>query len=82
MQGASSERARRLARVLVSDILVYNQQARDRALQEGTLASALGPEIHKAWDLYQTKVGPEVATSTSFFKDALNEILAGGEAIF
>jgi hypothetical protein len=80
--GPSHDRARRLARVLVSDILVYNQPARDRALHEGSLASALAPEISKAWDLYKTKVGPEVAGSTPYFKDALNEILAGGETVF
>jgi hypothetical protein len=68
--------------VLVSDILVYNQAARDRALAEGTLASALAPEIGRAWELYKSKVGPELAASTGYFKDALNEILAGGEKIF
>ena len=72
----------RLARVLVSDILVYNQEARDRALREGRLVSALGGEINKAWELYKSKVGPEVASSTTYFKDALNEILAEGEKIF
>ena len=80
--GPAHTRARRLARVLVSDVLVYNQAARDRALQEGSLASVLAPEITKAWDLYKTKVGPEVATTTPYFKDALNEILAGGATVF
>jgi hypothetical protein len=68
--------------VLVSDVLVYNQPVRDRALSEGTLASALGSEITKAWELYKSKVSPEVVASTTYFKDALNEILAGGEKIF
>ena len=54
----AQERARRLARVLVSDILVYNQEARDRALREGNLMSALGVEINKAWELYKSKVSP------------------------
>jgi hypothetical protein len=76
------DRARRLARVLVSDILVYNQALRDQAHSEGRLASALGPEIGKAWELYKSKVSPEVVANTTYFKDALNEILAGGEKIF
>jgi len=62
--------------------LVYNQAVRDRARAEGNLATALGPEVSKAWELYKSKVSPEVAASTSYFKDALNEILAGGEEIF
>jgi predicted Zn finger-like uncharacterized protein len=78
----SDERARRLARVLVSDILVYNQAARDRALGEGNLPVALAAEINKAWDLYKSKVSAEIATGTTFFKDALNEILADGAKVF
>jgi hypothetical protein len=76
------ERARRLARVLISDILVYNQAALDRARGEGNLATALGAEIGKAWELYKSKVSSEVAASTTYFKDALNEILGEGEKIF
>jgi predicted Zn finger-like uncharacterized protein len=76
------ERARRLARVLVSDILVYNQAVRDRALGEGNLPVALATEINKAWDLYKSKVSPDIATGTTFFKDALNEILADGLKVF
>jgi len=68
--------------VLVSDILVYNQAVRDRARAEGNLPTALGPEISKAWELYKSKVSPEVAASTTYFKDALNAILAGGEEVF
>ncbi len=79
---ARDERARRLARVLVSDILVYNQAARDRALGEGNLAVALAAEITKAWDLYKSKVSAETASGTTFFKDALNEILADGTKVF
>ncbi len=76
------ERAHRLARVLVSDILVYNQEARDRALQQGNLPSALAGEINRAWELYKTKVDPHVLESTSYFKDALNQILANGQSLF
>lgn len=76
------ERARRLARALVSDILVYNQERRDQALAEGNLASALGAEVNKAWELYKGKVDPQVLRTTSYFKDALNEILAAGQEMF
>lgn len=80
--GQAHERARRLARALVSDILVYNQEQRDRALGEGNLASALGAEVNKAWELYKGKVEPQVLRTTSYFKDALNEILADGQKVF
>jgi len=70
------------ASALVSDILVYNQERRDRSLRQGNLASALGAEVHKAWELYKAKVDPGVLQSTSYFKDALNEILAAGQQVF
>jgi hypothetical protein len=71
-----------LARALVSDILVYNREARDKALRDGNLLEVLGPEIKKSWELYKERVTPEVANSTTHFRDALNEILAGGKKIF
>lgn len=75
-------KARRLARALVSDILVYNRDKRDKALAEGTLVQALGQEIKKSWELYKERVTPDVATSTNYFKEALNDILADGQKIF
>lgn len=76
------DRAKRLARVLVSDILYYNRERRDQALQDGTLMTVLGEEIKKSWELYKEKVGPEKAQSTNYFKEALNEILANGQEVF
>jgi predicted Zn finger-like uncharacterized protein len=82
-RGRSEEdRAKRLARVLVSDILCYNQDKRDQALQDGTLMTVLGEEIKKSWELYKDKVGPDLASSTNYFKEALNEILADGQEVF
>jgi predicted Zn finger-like uncharacterized protein len=71
-----------LARALVSDIVVYNREVRDRALAEGNLLEVLGPEIKKSWELYKEKVGASTANSTTYFKDALNEILADGRKLF
>ena len=36
----------------------------------------------KSWNEYVEQVGEEIANSTDFFNDALNEILAKGEKIF
>ncbi|HOX25195.1 MAG TPA: zinc-ribbon domain-containing protein [Candidatus Krumholzibacteria bacterium] len=86
LPGAARRRRRdktdMLARALVSDILVYNREARDKALAAGNLLEALGPEIKKSWELYKEKVGAEAATGTTHFKDALNEILADGKQVF
>ena len=79
---SKEDRAKRLARVLVSDILCYNQDRRDQALEDGTLMTVLGEEIKKSWELYKEKVGPDLANSTNYFKEALNEILADGQEVF
>lgn len=79
---SADDRAKRLARVLVSDILWYNRERRDEALRDGTLMTSLGEEIKKSWELYKEKVGPEAAHSTNYFKEALNEILADGQQVF
>ncbi|MDD4856930.1 MAG: zinc-ribbon domain-containing protein [Candidatus Krumholzibacteria bacterium] len=76
------ERSKRLARVFVSDILVYNKDKRDKGLADGDLMTVLGPEIKKAWEAYKEKVGPNVVESTDYFRDALNEILADGRKVF
>ncbi len=76
------ERSKRLARVFVSDILVYNKEKRDKGLANGDLMTVLGPEIKKAWEAYKEKIGPGVVESTDYFRDALNEILADGRKVF
>lgn len=76
------ERSKRLARVFVSDILVYNKEKRDKALASGDLMTVLGPEIKKAWEAYKEKVGPSVVESSDYFRNALNEILADGRKVF
>lgn len=76
------ERAKRLARVYVSDILVYNQEKRDRGLAAGDLMTVLGSEIKKAWEAYKEKIGSEVSESSEYFRTALNNILADGKQVF
>nr|PZN91237.1 MAG: hypothetical protein DIU52_03205 [bacterium] len=75
-------RARRIARALVSDIVVYNRERCERSLQEGTLRTEFKDEILKSWEEYVQQVGLEMARSTPYFRDALNEILAKGQKVF
>lgn len=76
------EKAARLARVLVQDIIAYNQELYQKALEEGSLEEDFEDEIEKSWEEYVERIGEEMATSTTYFKDALNEILAKGDEIF
>jgi hypothetical protein len=76
------QKARRLARALISDMLVYNPEKRVQAMREGTLTTLFKDEIEKSWLEYTEQVGQELAESTPFWKDALNDLLAGGQKLF
>ncbi len=82
LQQDPATRARRLARALVSDLVVYHPEKRQRGLADGTLKELFSEEIRKSWEEYSEQVGEELATSTPWFKEALNEILAEGRPLF
>lgn len=75
-------RAQRIARALVSDIVAYHPDRREKSLAAGTLRVEFREEIMKSWEEYVAQVGAELAKKTPHFRAALNEILAKGEAIF
>jgi hypothetical protein len=76
------DKARRLARVLVSDIITYNPERHQQALEADTLHADFEDEIRKSWAEYVEQVGRELAESTPYWFDALNEILARGRKVF
>ncbi|HEX2223180.1 MAG TPA: hypothetical protein VHN15_03120, partial [Thermoanaerobaculia bacterium] len=75
-------KARRLARALISDMVVYHPGKRQEGLRDGNLKELFEEEIKKSWEEYTEQVGREVAESTGYFREALNEILAGGRQVF
>jgi len=75
-------RARRLARALVSDIVVYHPAKRRDGLRDGSLKLLFEEEIKKSWEEYVDQVGRELAETSTFLTDALNEILADGQPVF
>ena len=77
-----SQKARRLARALISDLAVYYPDRRKEGVANGTLKELFQEEIQKSWEEYTEQVGKELAESTTYFNDALNEILAGGQQVF
>lgn len=75
-------KAKRLARALVSDIVVYFPQKRDEGVRDGTLKQLFREEIKKSYEEYVDQIGREFAESTTHFQDALNDVLAGGKKLF
>jgi precorrin-2 methylase len=79
-----TDKAKRLARVLVSDMIMYNAERHRIALDRGTLEQDFEDEIEKSWKEYVEQVGPELAEGEGrqFWREALNDILAKGEPLF
>jgi len=76
------ERARHLARVLVSDIIAYYPVRYQESLARRTIPEDFADEIQKSYREYVDQVGVEMAESTPYFTEALNHVLGRGEKFF
>lgn len=72
------ERARRLARVLVSDVAAYAGDQVRIGLEKDDLFERLGPEIERARVFYLHHVASEVAERAKLFEFALVDVLVYG----
>jgi predicted Zn finger-like uncharacterized protein len=77
-----NQRAKRLARALVSDIITYHPATHAEGLRDGTLKQLFREEIKKSFEEYIAQVGQQLAESTTYFQEALNEVLGAGKKIF
>jgi len=77
-----NQKAKRLARALVSDMVAYLPQKREEGLANGTLKQLFREEIKKSYEEYVDQIGKEFAESTTHFQEALNDILALGKKMF
>lgn len=75
-------RAQRIARALVSDIVAYNKAKLKEPMDAARLRTEFREEIRKSWEEYVEQVGLDLAKSTPYFRDSLNEILARGQKVF
>ncbi len=79
---SAEDKAKSLARSLVSDLIAYNPEKHKEALAAGTLQEVFSEEIDKSLKEYQEQVDPEVMAQGTFFNDALNSILAEEQSVF
>lgn len=77
-----NQKAKRLARALVSDMVAYLPQKREEGLKNGTLKELFREEIKKSYEEYCDQIGREFAETTTHFQEALNDVLAGGKKMF
>ncbi|MDH4226306.1 MAG: hypothetical protein OEV59_00930 [Deltaproteobacteria bacterium] len=69
------EAAARLARTIVSDIVLYNKEKIQKGIQNDNVFEVLADEIREGEKLYNTRVDPELIKTTNFFNKALVDIL-------
>jgi hypothetical protein len=63
--------AERLARIIVSDIILYNQEKFQRAAADGSVAAALEAELMEASVLFRQRIPEEVRANRDFLVEEL-----------
>jgi hypothetical protein len=72
--------ARRFARLLVSEIKLYNEQKVRDGREQGNLYERLREEIDRSRQMYDKRVAPNVATRYDYFHHELVNTLAEGNS--
>jgi hypothetical protein len=67
--------ARRIARAVVSDIVLYNAKKAEEGIAKDNLFDLLKNEIEEGRSYYVSRVDPEIVKSTNFFNQALVDLL-------
>jgi hypothetical protein len=82
MDDALHTGAKILARWLAVEIAVDNEREIALGLMEGNLQARLGVFVLDAFRRYREAIPESLVNETTYFKDALNEVIAEGEKVF
>jgi hypothetical protein len=72
------EEARRFAKLLVSEIKLYNERAVLEGREQGNLYERLREDIDRSRQMYDERIPEDVRSGTNFFYDELVRTLADG----
>ncbi len=67
-------RAERLARIVVSDIILYNTERFERAAKEGDVLEALANELEEGRALFRQRVPPSLCVTRDFLGDEIQRV--------
>ncbi len=70
------EKARRLARLIVSDIVLYSQEKVEKGVKEGAFFELLADEIKEGRALYESRVAEGIRNCSSYLEDGFAELIA------
>ena len=71
----ANAKARRLARLIVSDIALYNRKNVEEGVRNGNFHELLGHDIKEARTLYERRVPEEIRNATTYLDEAFAELI-------
>jgi hypothetical protein len=77
---AKHEEARRFARLLVSEIKLYNEAEVDRGRQGKNIYQRLKEDIDRSREMFDKRIPPEVREVRDYFHEEMVRVLADGDA--
>jgi predicted Zn finger-like uncharacterized protein len=72
----SHVKARRLARIIVSDIVLYNQARVEEGVRQGNFFELLADDIREGRALYVRRVAEDIRRESDYLEEAFQELLA------
>ena len=69
------DEAKRLARTILSDIVLYNQAKVKEGIEKDTLFEVLTEELAEGKKYYETMVDEELRNANNFFNEAVVDVL-------
>ena len=79
-EGKKHDEARRFARLLVSEIKLYNEGKVEQGRKNKDLYERLKEDIDRSRQMYDERIADDVRKSSNYFYDELVRILADGDA--
>ena len=75
MQIEDADKARRLARTIVSDIALYNREEIRKGIRDDNVFELLAVELERGNKLYLSRVSPEIQKQKNFYNQAIVDVL-------
>jgi hypothetical protein len=72
---STNEQANRLARTILSDILLYNQAKVKEGIEKDSLFDILSEELAEGRKYYESMVDTALRQNTNFFNEAVIDVL-------
>jgi hypothetical protein len=71
----NTDEAKRLARTILSDILLYNQAKVKEGIEKDTLFDVLTEELAEGKKYYETMVDNDIRQTSNYFNEAVVDVL-------